>query len=374
MTIEKDIEEALMRHADDVRAEPGAWNAVDARLRRSYRIRIGLASAAAAALAAAAVVVVPKIVGDTSTRPAPPIVQQSSPSPSPTEQGSGIVPQGWSLLRNDENAFWFALPDSFRVGFFEGHYDYRPSDLPAAATGEDTFFVETTLVTEDYPKPDGPSTESQVGGRTARRYESGIQDSDAHVVTYDLPWPCWAGPGVQTDCQTPRLIVRIFASSQQLWTKFSSIGERMVSFIRHASEATPGGIVRTPHGTITAAVETFDDKTYALIRLMENFVLGDTDIVDSILSADAKRTLQRGEGGLHYYEPGGDYFLMRYQITSRADADANSSNFVVTFFDRKVTGSGSDTEHAAEVGIGPGTDTKGRRRQAVVRFVSPNVS
>lgn len=348
--VEARIEEALMRHADDLKTEPGAWNGIETGIRRSQRIRVAVYGGLALTAAVAAVVAVPKIVGD-ERRPfvGPGPTASPSPTSSPTT-GTG-VPAGWSVIRHDEQGFWFALPGGWRTGVFEGHAEFRPAGYPGLPVGEDTFAVETFVNFGEVAPPSGTATEVDINGLAAKRWETS-ERGGSHSVVYEMDIGCtpyFATPG---RCDTPRLRVHVFASTPELWNEFGETGETMVRLLHASDRPMPAGSTsyRTLHGSGTVA---WDSKTAVVAQFMEARMFGDVDRAKRYLTQNAIDLYESHDGGLDLYDPSSSRRMVSYRIVGREGADANSDEFTVEIVETNSDGSGNESTYRETLGVGP---------------------
>ncbi|HEX9775087.1 MAG TPA: hypothetical protein VGB83_05865 [Actinomycetota bacterium] len=309
MSIENEIKEALMRHAEDVEPRTESWGEVEGKVRSVHQRRIAT-TVFLVALIAAAGVMVPRLL--------PSGARDGLVNPATTGGTDGVA-----TFRNELQGYQVTIPDDWHVGGFEGSVEFNPPGLPGLTVGEDTFAVESFLFYDEaYDDTsemfgDVSFEPATLAGLNAVRSEDGVRR-----IVYRLDWSGRSCP-TQTSCPGPQTLQFIVVgSTDDLWSRYAEMGRDIVGSLTPTGDADfPTGDVYTPRGFVPAGI-VYDELTASLIRFME----------------------ARIEGAPTQVEPPAG-IVVAYEVLERNEVDANSVQFEV-----RVEGDGTRTE---TVGVGP---------------------
>jgi len=324
MSLDNDIRRSLQRHAEDVQPDARAFDRVEQRVRRAHAQRVAIGVSLIVALIAAASVVIPRLGNDPRNDGFAGPDGTTSPSPTPAPD------DGWVTVRDEQDGYQLRMPPDWRVTEFEGAVELLPPGMVGTAAGEDTFAVELMLFHDERFEAE---TNMTIGDRPARR------DERANGQTYRADWS-----GSVCEPCTLQIAVIAPATDNYPTTLLDTTGH-LIASIEHIVEASlPVGEVRTRRGVVAADVG-YDERTALLVRFLEARTHGGG--AEEFLSPAFSE-------GKDLYTIDGEAILT-FEVTARAEADANSSEFTVVL-------DGIATETVA-VGAGSGG--------LQIRFIQP---
>lgn len=362
MSLERELQEALARHKDDVRERPDAWQGVERAVKRAHTRRAAAAAALSVALIAAGGVAL-VLNNDRAPSPGGFATGDASPSPSLSPSPSS------ETYRDERDGWWLRYPTTWRASRFEGHTNFVPPD---AKPEEPEFQID--LFSDPHAFADLPFAGESKGSATSAT----VAGHDALVVStdrsvqYSVDWTdviC----GLPSSAAHPRctsetrwtLMVSFYATDAETLQKFDDAESLVIRTLRTTDEYPTGG-VRGRYGAVGGAVR-YDALTAALVDFLDRRVEGGE--AEFYLTKESRAQFDR-EGdpspALYAITHGSDQpeNWVAYTIVSRDDADANSSEFFVrmTLYD----GSGEEER----IGVGPGTNLVGDSLPGIIRFAT----
>jgi hypothetical protein len=264
MSLEDEVKQAFTKHEEDARADGQSWVSVEKKVARVHRQRVALVSTLTLALIAGLAIVIPRLGNDRDNggfaNPTATPTASTAPSPEPSAS-SGAVPDGWQARAGVQSGFAVAIPPDWKGGWFEGYWDFEPKGYPSTSQDGNTFALSISVQPGDYhDAAAGQHTTSlTIGDRDALSWSA----QPMHLQ-YAVDWQ--GCPDYATECSsnfsTRTLIVNMFGSTAELWAKYQTIGEQVVSTIRPYDGSTPA------HGTIDPAAK-LDAYSNTLIRFLD---------------------------------------------------------------------------------------------------------
>jgi hypothetical protein len=238
MKMEDHFKETLSRAVANEPPVQDAWATFEGRVRRGRRARLLASIAAAAAVVAAGAIVTPKLLPDKGIH-----VTTPPPVPSPTDPY-----EGWETGRRMEAQFDVRYPKGWSgvdpsQPAFEGVDEIQPSDVEPLEKGLPTFAVTIRFdqsAEPDRPLPGEPTAERRQitwnDGQTAYRSER-VGDNGEREIVYQIAWVgCAAGEDICREVDGT-LVVRVLASTGQLWSIYGETGDLIARSVRQGHTA-----------------------------------------------------------------------------------------------------------------------------------------
>jgi hypothetical protein len=274
MSLEQDLKETFMRHADDLRPDVESWPTVEKKVRRAHAQRITLASAAVVALIAATAIFVPRL-GNTS---APHGFVSTSKTPTvATSTVHRISPVAGKSTYLDSVQGWIVqYPTDWNVQRYESGTDFVPRGLPSVESGRTTFSVVVSLEPGDYTSPfllaggappNGVST--TLAGVPATRYE--VIDKSGHNsnILYQLDWSGRCAAASPSCTVHQMLVIWMSSYDRALWSRYVDDGLALArSFLPEISTNGRTGALRTRGGRAPSGF-VLDDYGRSLIAFLD---------------------------------------------------------------------------------------------------------
>ena len=242
-------------------------------------------------------------------------VRVDIPAGGPTWPDS--VPSGYVQRAGAQAAFAIDVPKDWKGGWFEGVWDFEPKGFPSTSEGGNTFALTVTLEPGRYQdafvgKQTSPIT---IEGRNAV-----TTSPDALHTLYAIEWTGCSN--YATSCSSPtiqRLIIRLFASTQQLWDAYKMLGTRAALTLHGYDGSDPA------HGLVTGG-----SKSNSYIRALTRFLDARAEGIgaEPFMCCSAPKNYQ-SIGGL-YDLKGDDIVSYEAHVDSRPVAAPASMGFDVT--------------------------------------------
>lgn len=362
MSLEREIKESLGRHADDARPGPAGLSAIERKVARAHRRRLGLVTGAGVIVLAAIGLALPRLLPDNN-----PGLYNPGDDPS-VDATATATPVEMKVFRNERDAYQLSMPKDWSVTRFEGTVELLPpgqvgrnarGGWRAGAEG-DGFSVELQqFVRQPYDEPDPDYMEAgydyaptePVGGRNAVRAER-VEKNGSREVVVRIDWTgAGCGKDVLCDAETATLRISMLATSAELWDRFEADGQialEMLSTLQDAPE--PAGTVTTLYGTVDDGVP-YDDVTQFVVRFMDARIEGAG--AESFLTTETSQQYEQYEAGgpkgvgLYSYQcphcdpPVPATPWLTYRIVRRDAVDANPFEYKVEL----VAPIGPDPDH-----------------------------
>lgn len=347
MKMEDHFKETLNKAVENEPPVLDAWDRFERRMGRSRRWRMVVAFAGAAAVIVAAAIVVPQL-GTRGVKPAPPITQP--PTVIQTDGSFATFPtDDWVLFRSGETygsqnvRYEFRHPRWWKIGEHEAVFEIRPYWLPPSlgsgeATVSATWRVEYRSVAE--LTAEGPN----------RHY---LELSSDPAIT---------------------LIGDVILTNPELTRRYEWIAREIIRSMHVTTEpAVPAPKPFTHLGAVASGIDS-DARLEALVSFLDARLQGPGHDAERYLTTVAEEAYR---SRLNLYDgETPDWVYYEYEILSREDADANSSEFVIKITVARAQEDGTAV-HADQddfferVFVGAGRNHLGEQLDAVVRSAMP---
>lgn len=347
MSLEQDLKETFMKHAEDVRPDTQSWPAVEKKVRRAHTQRVVLVSTLAVAAIAAAAVVLPRL--GTTTKPHG-FVNKSSVPPAPSQPFAIAPVAGKTTYVNAQEGWLIQYPTHWHVSLADpGRTEFTPPGLTTSGPNADVLVASVRLESGDYRTGFVSTSGNQfvqqqtvsLAGMQANEVTVTLQPS-GHIndIDYQLDWTGRCSPAtaffitgnlVSTSMCPPSnapatLIVSLNGTTEKAWSKNRAAALAIASSLRPLATTTGAtGPLRTTDGSATSFILDGFGKT--LIEFMEARITGSGAETFMCCSAPANYS---GLGGL--YQLSGNR-VIRYTVQ----------------YDPTVAGTGSSRQLGAEV-------------------------
>lgn len=247
-----------------------------------------------------------------------------------------LMANGFTRRVGIQGGFTIDIPKEWKGGWFEGVWDFEPKGLPSTSEGGNTFAVTATLEHGSYTSafPGAQTTRTTIEGRSAL-----TTSPDTTHVAYAIDWhtgyPLWSSaayaggrnldlcPDYAETCtggpSDRRLIIRLFGSTDSLWSQYQAIGQLAAHTVRPYEGSEPA------HGTVKGTTK-MNVYARALARFMDARVEGVG--AEDMMCCSAPKNYSSA-GGL--YESNGSA-VVSYDATrdARPVAEPASQGFDVT--------------------------------------------
>ncbi len=278
MSLENDLKETFMKHAEDVRPDVQSWPTVEKKVRRGHTARVVTSSTLTVALIVAAAIVLPRLASNKTSHG---FINKGKFTPVPGTPAHSIRPVAGKTTFVDEQGGWLLqYPTKWKEQVFSGDIEFQPPGLHVAKNGaSDTVFVTQVMFQSgNYQTPF-----TQIGGGahvTQRNIEIGGMPALELTITnklngqmlglaYQLDWTHWCAQHCAPQGLNTVLVFNIASGNPGYWRSFGPDARAIANSIRPlANTGGTAGPVRTRYGSAQGSF-TLDPFSATLIAFMD---------------------------------------------------------------------------------------------------------